>query len=247
MNKNIILIVAFVIMNSAFAKAQTITDPDLDYYLSKTTTYDSNIPTPEEIIGFVPGKWHVTHDKLIQYMMVLAEKSDRITIENRGKTYEDRPLYLLTITSPQNHANIEQIRADHIAATVSDQADNSNAPIVVYQGFSIHGNEPSGSNAALLLAYHLAAAKGEEIELLLKNTIILLDPSLNPDGLQRFASWVNQHKSENINPDTYDREYNEVWPGGRTNHYWFDMNRDWLPVQLPEFSQMDTQHTDRSS
>ena len=221
----------------AFAKAlpaQTIVDPTLDYYLPQNVSYNPDIPTPQEIIGYVPGKWHVSHDKLAQYMMVLADKSDRFTIENRGKTYEDRPLYLLTVTSVENQKNIEQIRTDHVAATNKDAVDNTNAPIVVYQGFSIHGNEPSGSNAALILAYHLAAAQGPEIEALLKNTIILLDPSLNPDGLQRFATWVNQNKSDNVNPDTYDREYNETWPGGRTNHYWFDMNRDWLPVQLPE-------------
>ena len=107
-------------------------------------------------------------------------------------------------------------------------------PIVVYQGFSIHGNEPSGANATLALAYYLAAAQGSKIDQLLENTVILLDPSFNPDGLQRFAYWANIHKNKNINPDPNDREYREVWPGGRTNHYWFDMNRDWLPVQLPE-------------
>ncbi|MBF4984607.1 zinc carboxypeptidase, partial [Nonlabens mediterrranea] len=94
--------------------------------------------------------------------------------------------------------------------------------------------EPLGSNAALLLAYHLAAGQGAEMDELLNNTVILFDPCFNPDGLQRFAGWVNQHKSKNVNPDSYDREYSEAWPGGRTNHYWFDMNRDWLPIQLPE-------------
>lgn len=229
-----ILIVACL----AFAKAvtaQTLVDPTLTYYLpNPSTTYNSEISTPQEILGYVPGKWHVTHDKLAEYMRVLANESDRITLENRGTTYEGRPLLLLTITSPQNHTNIDQIQSDHIALSNGSNALTANMPIVVYQGFSIHGNEPSGSNAALLLAYHLAAAQGEEIENLLNNTVILFDPSFNPDGLQRFAGWVNQHKSDNVNPDSYDREYSEAWPGGRTNHYWFDMNRDWLPVQLPE-------------
>ena len=169
-------------------------------------------------------------------MYSLAESSNRITIENRGKTFEGRPLLLLYITSPKNHANLEQIRKEHISLTEKDSGnkDLSSMPVVVYQGFSIHGNEPSGSNAALAAAYHLAAAQGPEIENLLDNTVILFDPSYNPDGLQRFAYWANVHKGKNINPDPNDREYNEVWPGGRTNHYWFDMNRDWLPVQLPE-------------
>lgn len=209
---------------------------DLDYYLPNDVSYNSNIPTPKSVLGHEVGDWHVTHDKLAQYMQVVAASSDRISIESRGTTFEGRPLLLLTVTSPANHNNLENIRKDHIALTENNSsAQNTTAmPIVVYQGFSIHGNEPSGSNAALALAYYLAAAQGPKIDELLQNTVILLDPSFNPDGLQRFAYWANMHKSQNINPDPNDREYSEVWPGGRTNHYWFDMNRDWLPVQLPE-------------
>ncbi|MEL6810803.1 MAG: M14 family zinc carboxypeptidase [Bacteroidota bacterium] len=209
---------------------------DLDYYLPEDVTYNPNIPTPKSIIGHEVGEWHITHDKLVQYMTELANASDRITIENRGSTFEGRPLLLLTITSPANHGNIENIRQNHVALTESNSSalDTGSMPVVVYQGFSIHGNEPSGSNASLAAAYYLAAAQGPKINDLLNNTVILFDPSLNPDGLQRFAYWANVHKSKNINPDPNDREYREVWPGGRTNHYWFDMNRDWLPVQLPE-------------
>ncbi|WP_046745245.1 M14 family metallopeptidase [Kordia zhangzhouensis] len=206
------------------------------YYLPQNVTYNKNIPTPKSVIGHEVGKWHVTHDKLVMYMKTLAASSDRITIQDRGKTFEDRPLLLLTITAPENHQNIEKIQKEHVSLTESNgqNIDVSNMPIVVYQGFSIHGNEASGSNAALLLAYYLAAAEGSQMDNLLNNTIILLDPSFNPDGLQRFASWVNMHKSEHLISDPQDREYTESWPQGRTNHYWFDMNRDWLPVQLPE-------------
>ncbi|MDX1762005.1 MAG: M14 family zinc carboxypeptidase, partial [Christiangramia sp.] len=208
----------------------------LDYYLPGDISYNKEIPTPQEIIGYIPGEWHVSHDKLLMYMHKLADASPRVKIENRGVTYEGRPLVLLTISSEENLANIEQIRKEHVAL-VEKNAEKLNIddmPIVINQGFSIHGNEPSGSNAALLYAYYLAAGEGPEIEKILDNTVILLDPSFNPDGLQRFAYWANTNKSKNINPDPQDREYNEIWPGGRTNHYWFDMNRDWLPVQLPE-------------
>jgi len=209
---------------------------DLDYYLPKDVSYNQNIPTPKSVIGHEVGDWHVTHDKLAQYMQTLAAASDRITIENRGTTFEGRPLLLLTITSPANHGNIENIRKNHVALTENNAVSQNTAamPIVVYQGFSIHGNEPSGANASLAVAYYLAAAQGPKIDELLQNTVILFDPSFNPDGLQRFAYWANMHKAQNVNPDPNDREYSEVWPGGRTNHYWFDMNRDWLPVQLPE-------------
>ncbi|MFK8059397.1 MAG: M14 family zinc carboxypeptidase, partial [Polaribacter sp.] len=206
---------------------------DLSYYLPKGT-YNSQTPTPKSVIGHEVGEWHITHDKLAEYMKVLAASSDRISIENRGTTFEGRPLLLLTITSPENHQNLEAIRKQHIEATNNNSVDVSNNPIVVYQGFSIHGNEPSGSNAALAVAYHLAASNSAETLDLLKNTVILFDPSFNPDGLQRFAYWANTNKSKNLNPDPNDREYSEIWPRGRTNHYQFDMNRDWLPVQLPE-------------
>jgi hypothetical protein len=208
----------------------------LDYYLPKDVTYDPQIPTPKSSMGHEVGDWHVTHDKLVSYMHALDAASDRITLENRGTTFEGRPLLLLTITAPENHSNIEALQKQHLSLIEngSNSVDTSNMPIVVYQGFSIHGNEPSGANAGLAVAYYLAAAQGPKIDELLKNTIILFDPSFNPDGLQRFSTWANVHKSNQINPDPNDREYDEVWPGGRTNHYWFDLNRDWLPAQLPE-------------
>lgn len=206
----------------------------LDYYLPQGITYDQSIPTPKSVIGHEVGEWHITHDKLAQYMYALATVSDRISIENRGSTFEGRPLLLLTITSPDNHTKIAQIQKDHIAATNGELTNFEDRPSVVYQGFSIHGNEPSGANAGLAVAYYLAAAQGPEIEEMLNNMVILFDPCYNPDGLQRFAYWANTNRSMNLNPDPNDREYSEVWPGGRTNHYWFDMNRDWLPVQLPE-------------
>ncbi|MFH6602014.1 M14 family metallopeptidase [Maribacter algicola] len=230
--KNFILLFAIGFLQSSLAQ-ETL---DLNYYLPQNIAYDESIPTPKEIIGHEVGEWHVTHDKLMFYMQTLAKASDRISIENRGSTFEGRPILLLTVTSPKNHQNIDKIRQEHIALTESGAGSLSveDMPIVVYQGFSIHGNEPSGANAGLAYAYYLAAAQGPEIESMLNDLVILMDPSFNPDGLQRFAYWANTNKSINLNSDTNEREYHEVWPGGRTNHYWFDMNRDWLPVQLPE-------------
>ncbi|MDT8415347.1 MAG: M14 family metallopeptidase [Flavobacteriaceae bacterium] len=227
------LTLLILLICSVFAQAQV---PDLNYYLPQNVTYNPEIPTPESVLGYQVGTWHVSHDQLLMYMRTLAASSDRITLENRGTNYEDRPLILLTITAPKNHQNIEQIRTQHLQLIdpAGSNLNLSDMPLVVYQGFSIHGNEPSGANAGLLVAYYLAAAQGPEIDDLLNNTVILFDPSFNPDGLQRFSYWANTNKAKNVNPDPNDREYREVWPGGRTNHYWFDMNRDWLPVQLPE-------------
>ncbi|MFT4973449.1 MAG: hypothetical protein ACI9JY_002657 [Saprospiraceae bacterium] len=209
---------------------------ELTYYLPDIQ-YDKSIPTPEEVLGYMPGDWHISHDQLVMYLKVLAAASDKVTVEEYARSYENRPLLLLTITSKKNHADIDDLRRQHVALTdpnLSAKIDVSKMPAVVYQGFSIHGNEPSGGNAAPLVAYYLAAGKSKEVEDLLDNTIILLDPCYNPDGFNRFSSWVNSHKSETLVSDPQDREYEEAWPRGRTNHYWFDLNRDWLPIQHPE-------------
>ncbi|RMF03110.1 MAG: zinc carboxypeptidase, partial [Bacteroidetes bacterium] len=208
----------------------------LTYYLPDID-YDKSIPSPEELLGWQIGEWHLSHDLQQAYIRMLAEKSDRITLSEYARSYEQRPLVYLTITSPSNHERIEELRQLHVAVSNPEKADLlrvEDIPLVLYQGYSIHGNEASGGNAAVLVAYYLAAGQSAEIDTLLEKTIILLDPCYNPDGFNRFASWANMHRNTNLTADNEDREYDEAWPGGRTNHYWFDLNRDWLPVQHPE-------------
>lgn len=206
----------------------------LSYYLPDSIQYDPNIPTPKQIIGHEPGEWHVTHDKLVMYMKALAAANpQRIKLQVTGTTYEGREQLLLIVTASGNHSKLEEIRKQHLDLLnpeKSSSLNTSNMPSVVLMGYSIHGNESSGANAALVVGYYLAAAKGAAIEDLLQNTVILFDPSFNPDGLNRFATWANQHRSKNLVSDPQSREYNEAWPGGRFNHYWFDLNRDWLPA-----------------
>ncbi len=207
---------------------------DLGYYLPDSVRYNPAIPKPKDIIYHEVGEYHVTHDRLVNYMKALAAAApDRIRLETMGFTYELRPQVLLIITSPSNHKRLEEIRRQHLL--LSDPARSASVnidqmPVVVWIGHSIHGNEQSGTNASLVSAYYLAAAQGPQVDELLENTVILFDPSFNPDGMQRFSTWVNQHRSKNLVSDPNDREYNEVWPGGRYNHYWFDLNRDWLPA-----------------
>jgi hypothetical protein len=210
---------------------------ELSYYLPANTKLDSSIPAPVSIIGHEVGEWHITHDRLVNYMMALDKASDRISLEVTGQSHEGRPIILMTITSPKNHQSIEAIRTQHTLLSdpsKSGGVDVKGMPAVFYIGHSIHGNEASGANAALLTAYYLAAAQGAEVEGYLNNTVILFDPSFNPDGLQRFSGWVNARKSKLPNADPNDVEHNEAWPGGRFNHYWFDLNRDWLVAQHPE-------------
>ena len=210
----------------------------LEYYLPDQFQYDQQMPTPAPVIGFEVGEWHVSHDRLLQYYHRIASASDRMRLDTIGYTYERRPLVHLTVSSPENLAKLDHLRQEHVKLcdpAQSDELDLQAMPVVVWLGYSVHGNEASGGNASLLTAYHLAAAQGEQIEEMLDNMIILVDPCFNPDGFHRFSTWVNSHRSlSQVNPDPNDREHNEVWPGGRTNHYWFDLNRDWLPVQHPE-------------
>jgi hypothetical protein len=219
---------------SCFLHAQE--KPTLTYYLPDIT-YNPAVPTPAQYLGAEVGEWHVSHDQLVGYMRELARDNPRIRLQEYGRSHENRPLLCLTITAPENHARLDDIRRQRrqlADPTGTAKPDPVALPAVAYMGYSIHGNEASGSHAALLVAYYLAAAQTPEVEQLLKNTVILFDPCFNPDGLQRFSSWVNSRRSQSLMPDPAHDEFNEPWPGGRTNHYWFDLNRDWLVMQQPE-------------
>jgi hypothetical protein len=208
----------------------------MSYFLPAGSKLNPAVPSPETVLGFMPGDYHLTYEKLIRYLEVLDQASDRITLVKIGESYEKQPLFQLIITSPANQRNLDELRRNHLAALdpINPKNPSGSDPLVVWLGYSIHGNEPSGSNAAPLVAYYLAASEDENIRNILDQTVILLDPCLNPDGLDRFASFVNSRKSRQNNPDPNSFEFQEPWPGGRTNHYWFDLNRDWLLLQHPE-------------
>ncbi|MBP8239911.1 MAG: zinc carboxypeptidase, partial [Saprospiraceae bacterium] len=221
----------FWVAVAAFAQKQPLT-----YYLPDIT-YDKNLPTPEAWLGYQVGEWHVSHDQLLGYMKTLAAASPRAKLVEHGRTFENRPLIHLIITSEKNHKSLDDLKAQHVALSNPSKSagvDLAKVPAVLYQGYTIHGNEPSGSNAAMMVAYYLLAGKSKDLDRLLEDVIIIFDPCFNPDGMNRFASWVNTHRNKNLSSDPNDREFNEPWPRGRSNHYWFDLNRDWLPAQLPE-------------
>ena len=150
----------YLLILCLFSSFYTNAQVSLDYYLNDNIDYNDNIPTPKSIIGHEVGEWHVSHDKLSQYVIKLSEVSSRIKLINRGKTYEDRPSWLLIYTSEENHSRLDEIQGKHMELSNSPgtKIDFSDMPIVVYQGFSVHGDEPSGANASLLLMYHLAAS-----------------------------------------------------------------------------------------
>ncbi|WP_291786275.1 M14 family metallopeptidase [Cecembia sp.] len=229
----LILFSVFAFASSAQNSPKGTANIELEYYLPDGFTYDANIPKPKEVLGFEVGEWNVDYEQLVRYFEKLAATSPRVSFEVFGFSYEKRPQVLLTITHPDNLQKIDQIRAER--QNLKDSNANLNyeeMPLVLQAGYSVHGNEASGINSSLLAAYHFTAAN--EIADDLKNMVILIDPSLNPDGYSRYSTWVNAHRSYNLNGDPNTRELSEAWPGGRGNHYWFDLNRDWLLVQHPE-------------
>ena len=224
----------FILILFTFISINLRSQINLDNYFDENVTFNSAVSRPSDILNFEVGEKHVSHDQLVKYMHIIAEQSNRVKIERYGWTYEHRPLLLLTISSPENLSNIEKIREDHLKVSdpsISGDLNLTDMPSVIWLGYSVHGNEPSGLNSSLLVAYYLAAAESDEIDSILDNTIILIDPSINPDGYSRFEQWVNQYMSEVSISDPNNAEHNEAWPRGRTNHYWFDLNRDWLPLQ----------------
>lgn len=219
-----IAVLVFVCNTTLFSQT-----PD-SYYLPDIE-YDESIVSPQEYLSYQIGEWHITHDQLYHYMKAVCESSPNCQFAEYARTHENRPLINLIISSKENLENIEEIKKTRRALTegnASTKTDVKDIPLVIYQGYSVHGNESSGANASTLVAYYLLAGKSKELSELLDNTIVIIDPSYNPDGLQRFSTWANMHKHHNLTSDPNGREFNEVWPGGRTNHYWFDLNRDWL-------------------
>lgn len=207
-----------------------------DYFLENFGPFNENIQSPEEFLGYKIGDQHTRHDLILAYFKYLSSVSERANLINYGKSYEGRTLTLLSISSEENLKNIEEIKTEHLKSTIpgSIKTINESLPIIINLGYGIHGNEPSGSEAALLTAYTLIASKNKKIDRLTTDSVVFIDPTLNPDGRDRHSQWANQYKSINLVADSNDAEHNESWPRGRTNHYWFDLNRDFLLAIHPE-------------
>lgn len=214
-----------------------ISGAQTDYYFPGQNNFVPGILPPCDFLGYDIGSHHTRYDRIVEYMKMLSDKSDRVHFEITGYSVELRPQVMLTITSPSNYANLEDIRLSHLELASGNEAltaEQKKIPLIIQLGFNVHGNEASGGEASLLAAYYLAAAEGDEITSILDNSVIFIEPVLNPDGRDRFTNWVNINRSFPPLADPNDREHNEDWPGGRTNHYWFDLNRDWLPLAQVE-------------
>ncbi len=202
------------------------------YYFPKAKQFNESIPTPEAFLGYKVGDRQTRYDRVVAYMEELARVSDRVSIQTIGHTYEHRPQVILTITAPQNHSRLQQIQMEHmqLANPAKSMPVIANMPVLVHLGYNVHGNESSSTEVSMLTAYYLAANQDAETSRYLQEAIVFIDPALNPDGRDRHTNWVNMHQGNPPVSDPADREHNENWPGGRGNHYWFDLNRDWLPL-----------------
>lgn len=210
----------------------------IPFRVEGVSSYRNDIPKPQDVLKYTIGERYSTPSEVLQYVEAVDRASDRVVVKEYGRTYENRPLVHAYISTPENLAKLEQIRQQNVRLVhepnrVSD-AEIEQMPAIWYAGYSVHGNEASGTDASLLFLYHLAAAQGTNFEEMLKKVVIILDPCFNPDGRDRFTNWANRMRGAVPTSDGQDMEHNEPWPGGRTNHYWFDLNRDWVVTENPE-------------
>ncbi|MBR9826979.1 MAG: peptidase [Alphaproteobacteria bacterium] len=204
----------------------------IEFYQVEGVEYDSSVQTPEAHFGFGVGERPVRHDLMVSYLTEIAESSDRISVETIGYSHERRPILFFTVTSPENHGRIEEIREAHLA-----QLDPANpagdGPAVVWINYGVHGAESSGMDAVIPTLYHFAAAQGDEIEQTLNDSVILITAIFNPDGHARRINHVEAFAGSVPTTDPSHEQHN-LWVEARTNHYWFDLNRQWLLQTQPE-------------
>ncbi|MFT5138431.1 MAG: hypothetical protein ACI9H8_001010 [Lysobacterales bacterium] len=206
-----------------------------------TGSYDEAISKPSSILGFPVGSKTATPAQIVEVITVISDQSDRALLFEYARSHEGRPLYYLVISSPENLAQIDSVKAD--LARLSDprglsesQADSliERLPAVAWMGFSIHGNETSGADSSLAALYHLTASQDEDVISLLNREIVIIDPSMNPDGRARFSKAVEEVRGAAPNIDNQSMLHTQDWPGGRYNHYLFDLNRDYIHGIHPE-------------
>ncbi len=215
------------------ARSIELIDPLAYGRLLELPALDPAVPSPAEFLGYPLGSRFTHQHRMRDYLHRLAEVSPRVVTWTYGQSYEGRPLDLLAISTPGNVARLDEIRREHLR--LADPADLSaeeverlatETPVVVWLAYGVHGNESSSAEAAMLAAYVFAAGGGEWEELLAK-TVVLIDPLVNPDGRERYVSWFERDRGRLPDPDPEADEHAEPWPGGRTNHYLIDLNRDW--------------------
>ena len=199
--------------------------------LAGLSAFAQGLQSPDQYLGYKVGTRYTRHYKIVEYFRAVAQaKPDMVKLEKYGETNEGRELMLAFIASPENLQKLESIRINNLrlAGLNNDKtAATADAPAIVWLSYNVHGNETSSSEAALLTLYALVDPNNTQTKEWLKNTVVIIDPCINPDGRDRYVNWFNSVVGKTYNPDPSSREHSEPWPGGRSNHYNFDLNRDW--------------------
>ncbi|NVK48930.1 MAG: zinc carboxypeptidase [Cyclobacteriaceae bacterium] len=185
------------------------------------------IQTPEQFLGYKPGDRFTPHHRMVDYFEHVAANNPNVKLIQYGETNEKRPLILAILSSAENMAQLEQIRMDNLKRAGLMEGTPSTAIPINWMSFNVHGNESVGMEAAISAFHTLADPNNQKSLEWLKNQVIIIDPAINPDGRDRYAMWYNQKMNTTLQPDLQSVEHNEPWPGGRANHYLFDLNRDW--------------------
>jgi len=203
--------------------------------------HDPAIPTPDSILGFPVGQRPARHSQIQACLKAWAAATSRARLFEHGRTYEGRALYHMVISSEANIRRLDAIKADvgklaDARAVSAGEGDRlaANLPAVIWLGYTIHGDETSGSDAALALAWHLCACTDDDVKRLLDELIVIIDPVMNPDGRDRYLTNLGEDRTEQPSVDDQSVLHSRPWPMGRTNHYLFDLNRDWLFAVHPE-------------
>ncbi|MDB5121386.1 MAG: zinc carboxypeptidase [Sphingobacteriales bacterium] len=190
--------------------------------------FAQNIKSPSEFLGYNLGEQFTPYYRVLDYVSYLTGISHNIKIKDYGKTYEGRPLKLVFIASDENINRLEEVRHNNLKlAGIESGTPSLKAPAIVWLSYNVHGNEPSSTEVSMKLAYELLKSSNTNIKAWLKNLIIIIDPCLNPDGRERYVNFYNSVLNLHPDPKPEAREHFEPWPGGRSNHYYFDLNRDW--------------------
>jgi hypothetical protein len=183
--------------------------------------------SPSEFLGYELGSRFTLHHRIVDYVEHVGRNSDRVRVHYYGETYEGRPLIAAYVSSAENLRDLEGHRSRHMASVERGESLPADAPAIIWLSYNVHGNEASSSEAALATLHRLVSGEDSRTNAWLRESIIILDPNLNPDGRDRYVNWFMQTVGARAEPNPHAREHFEPWPGGRPNHYLFDLNRDW--------------------
>ncbi|WP_439555747.1 M14 family zinc carboxypeptidase, partial [Dyadobacter sp.] len=185
--------------------------------------------TPEQHLGFQLGSKFAFHSQITQYFTLLqSQNQDRMKLVQYGSTNEGRPLMIAFISSPENMSKLESIRQNHLKSIgLLEGKPDAGVPPIVWLSYNVHGNESVSANTSMQVIYELLNKDNALTQDFLKNLVIMIDPCINPDGYERYSQWYNRVQNAVLDVTPFALEHDEPWPGGRFNHYLFDLNRDW--------------------